>query len=87
MGNVSASAVRTAEVQANGDTVCDINDVDSSVKMRPKRVSATAEPRFPVTTVEKQPERMVVIGDVHGDIGEPSSLARMNLTALRRLCG
>lgn len=86
VGKVSASAVRTAEVQANGDTIFDINDVGSSVeKMRPKRVSATAEPRLPVTTVEKQPERMVVIGDVHGDIGEPSSLTRMEFNGTAQL--
>lgn len=33
-------------------------------------MSADARTRFPVTTVEEQPERMVVIGDVHGDLGE-----------------
>lgn len=33
-------------------------------------MSADARTRFPVTVVEEQPERMVVIGDVHGDLGE-----------------
>lgn len=33
-------------------------------------MSANVRARFPVTVVEKQPQRMVVIGDVHGDLGE-----------------
>lgn len=35
-----------------------------------RRVSSDVRVRYPVTTVEKQPARMVVIGDIHGDLGE-----------------
>lgn len=44
----------------------------TQVAHRRPRVSSDVRARFPVTVVEKQPERMVVIGDVHGDLGERS---------------
>ncbi len=48
-------------------------------RRRRRRVSADARARFPVTDVEEQPERMVVIGDVHGDLG-----ARLGVQTGRR---
>lgn len=47
------------------------NEIDNgSSPKNAKRVSADVTARFPVTNVAEQPERMVVIGDVHGDIGK-----------------
>lgn len=70
MGSVSGSVI-SSEVQADGETVTDLGRIHSQAAApRSTRVSASAEVRFPVTTVEKMPERMVVIGDVHGDFGE-----------------
>lgn len=83
---LSSTSVSAAEVQANGDILAaeapgivevggklDVekgNVEDIGEKDRIKRVSSDVSVRFPVTTVEEQPERMVVIGDVHGDLGE-----------------
>lgn len=83
---LSSTSVAAAEVQANGDIfaaeapgIVEVggrleaekgNVEDTGEKDRSKRVSSDVSVRFPVTMVEEQPERMVVIGDVHGDLGE-----------------
>ncbi|CAB1113116.1 unnamed protein product [Ectocarpus sp. CCAP 1310/34] len=60
-----------AEVQSNGDVTAAAaafaGDAGSSPKRR--RVSSDVTTRFPITVVEKQPRRLVVIADVHGDLG------------------
>lgn len=83
---LSSTSVVAAEVQANGDILAaeapgivevgggldvakgNVEDIGENGKS--KRVSSDVSVRFPVTTVEEQPERMIVIGDVHGDLGE-----------------
>lgn len=81
---VSAAESITTEVLGNGDIAvlkestkpaseeeCNSNTCTTTDnKEGQRRVSADAAARFPVTDVEKQPDRMVVIGDVHGDLGK-----------------
>lgn len=81
---VSAAESVTAEVLGNGDIAvlkestnpalaeeCTSDTCTTTGKKEgQRRVSADAAARFPVTDVEKQPDRMVVIGDVHGDLGK-----------------
>lgn len=70
MHTASANMV-TSVVEPNGEVHLAVDQTDRKTGSdRRQRVSATAEVRFPITTVEKQPERMIVIGDVHGDIGK-----------------
>ncbi|CAM9674337.1 unnamed protein product [Ascophyllum nodosum] len=80
---MSPTAVAAAEVQANGDISAasrapgKVQGMEAEVgawdgvpgEGKKRRVSSDVSVRFPVTSVEKQPERMVVIGDVHGDLG------------------
>eukprot|EP00752_Nemacystus_decipiens_P007590 g6782.t1 len=61
------------DVQGNGDVLAEAcspgeGEEGGASEVRRRRVSADARTRFPVTTVEEKPERMVVIGDVHGDL-------------------
>eukprot|EP00903_Cladosiphon_okamuranus_P006063 g5978.t1 len=69
------AAAAGSDAQGGGDvlaTACSAGEGGeggiAEVRRRQRRVSADARTRFPVTVVEEQPERMVVIGDVHGDL-------------------
>lgn len=85
-GSTGGITAMAAEVQSQGDIYMEDSSGRSGgsgsgnggryqggggqLDRKMRRVSSDVRVRFPVTTVEEQPERMVVIGDVHGDIGE-----------------
>lgn len=70
----SVATSMAAEVQGNGEILETVVEGGGSGGggdiVRKVRVSSDVRARFPVTIVEEQPARMVVIGDVHGDLGE-----------------
>ena len=92
---MSPTAVAAAEVQANGDISAasrapgKVQGMEAEVgawdgvpgEGKKRRVSSDVSVRFPVTSVEKQPERMVVIGDVHGDLGERKAASTVLCTS------
>lgn len=70
----SVATSMAAEVQGNGEILETVVEGGRSGGggdiVRKGRVSSDVRARFPVTIVEEQPARMVVIGDIHGDLGE-----------------
>lgn len=80
----ATGGVQAAEVMSNGDIAEasveedvtaagqgeGVSGVGEGMRKARARVSSDVRTRFPVTVVDEQPERMVVIGDVHGDVGE-----------------
>lgn len=71
---VIVSNIGTGSSEGEADKTEEDPDRNKSAEAAPKRVSLGARARFPVTVVEEQPGRMVVIGDVHGDLGEAEFL-------------
>ena len=72
---VPVQAAKEVDVGEGGGGVrLDVGVGDGGEGKKARRVSSDVRVRYPVTTVEKQPARMVVIGDIHGDLGEASSL-------------